>query len=68
MKHTHSFHVLQTDLQSGALYYYCDVTLSQEFWLLGAQLSLKAMLPLVEILATVPDIVMQGPGAIIRNL
>ena len=37
------------------LSYYCDMTLLQEFQPMGAQLSLKAVLPLAERLATVSD-------------
>ena len=36
-----------------ALCYYCDMTLSEEFKPMGAQLSFKAALPLAEIFATV---------------
>ena len=35
-------------LQSKALYYYCDMTQSQNFLPMGAQCSLKAALPLAE--------------------
>ena len=38
-----------------ALSYYCDMTLSQEFQPMGAQLSSKAALPLAGILATASD-------------
>ena len=49
---------------SRALSYYCDMTLSQEFKPMGAQLSLKAALPLVGILATASDRCSKtGPGA-----
>ena len=33
---------------------YCDMMLSQDFWPMGAQLSLKALLPLAEMIVTVP--------------
>ena len=38
-----------------ALSHYCDMTLSQEFYPMGAQLSLKAALPLAERIATASD-------------
>ena len=37
------------------LSYYCDMTLSQEFYPMEAQLSLKAALPMTERLATAED-------------
>ena len=41
--------------EARALSYYCDMALSQEFLPMGAQVSLKALLPLAEILATASD-------------
>ena len=38
-----------------ALYYYCHITLSQDFEAMGVQLSLKATLPLAERIVTASD-------------
>ena len=45
-----------------ARYHYCGMTLSQEIYTMGAQLSVKAVLPLTEILATSDSCSNTGPG------
>ena len=45
-----------------ARYHYCDMTLLQEIYTMGAQLSVKAALPLIEILATSDSCSNTGPG------
>ena len=48
-------HPMYTYVRIWALSYFCDMTLSQEFKPMGAQLSLKASLPLAERIATASD-------------
>ena len=58
------FIIYEICLQAWALYYLCDITLSQEFSPMGAQLSLKTVLQMAEILATASNLCNNtGPGS-----
>ena len=59
---TQFLHQVWQKYENRVLYDYFEMTRSQGFYTMGAQLSLKAALPLAKILAIASYVVLQGPG------